>query len=166
MIKWGNPVTIDQAARRSVPNVSKCMFLQGPWLLARQALRYPWRMAKRVFIVEDEAAIRENLADALKRHGYPIEDAREYGIVGCVEPSIPGKSFLSTDASLFNLPICIELALNSGRRLGRRRRIGARTENADSFKRMEEVMAAFKKQVEHMVSRLIKDIQYQDFSSL
>jgi len=99
------------------------------------------------------------IISALKRHGYPTEDARDYGIVGCVEPSIPGKSFLSTDASLFNLPVCVELALNSGRRQGSRRRIGAPTKKADSFQSMAEVMAAFKEQVEYMVSRLIKDIQ-------
>jgi len=29
-------------------------------------------MAKRVFIVEDDAAIRENLTDALRRHGYQV----------------------------------------------------------------------------------------------
>lgn len=101
----------------------------------------------------------EVIVSSLERHGYPIEEARDYGIVGCVEPSIPGKSFLSTDASLFNLPICLELALNSGKRLRGGKRIGGATRDADSFQHMEEIMAAFKAQVEHMVSRLIKDIQ-------
>lgn len=35
-------------------------------------MRYSWRMGKQVFIVEDDVAIRENLADALKRHGNQV----------------------------------------------------------------------------------------------
>ncbi|MBW1894085.1 MAG: pyruvate formate lyase family protein, partial [Deltaproteobacteria bacterium] len=96
---------------------------------------------------------------ALERHGYPLEDARDYGIVGCVEPSIQGKSFLSTDASLFNLPICLELALNKGKRLNDRKRIGAATIDAESITDMDHVMTVFKEQVVYMVDRLIKDIQ-------
>jgi len=34
----------------------------------------------------------------------------------CVELALPGKSFFSTDAGLFNLPLCLELALNQGKR--------------------------------------------------
>ena len=35
-------------------------------------MRYSWAMAKQVFIVEDDAAIRDNLADALHRHGHQV----------------------------------------------------------------------------------------------
>ncbi len=35
-------------------------------------MRYSWAMAKQVFIVEDDAAIRDNLADALRRHGHQV----------------------------------------------------------------------------------------------
>ncbi|MGH1359338.1 MAG: response regulator [Burkholderiaceae bacterium] len=43
------------------------------FLGSRQCLRYSWRMGKQVFIVEDDLAIRENLADALRRHGNQVE---------------------------------------------------------------------------------------------
>ena len=69
----------------------------------------------------DEAVIASLVAQ-----GYPVEEARDYGVVGCVELSLPGKSFFSTDAGLFNLPICLEMALNRGRRFGHRLRSGAR----------------------------------------
>jgi pyruvate formate-lyase/glycerol dehydratase family glycyl radical enzyme len=105
-------------------------------------------------IFNDEVTIA-----SLVRHGYPIKDARDYGLVGCVEPTIPGKSFCSTDASLFNLPLCLKLALNQGRRLGSRRRLGAATPDPSSFTKMDEVIDAFRKQVEFMVARLIKDMQ-------
>ena len=102
----------------------------------------------------DEAAVA-----ALVSHGIPLEDARDYAIVGCVEPSIPGKSFLSTDAALFNLPLCLELALNRGRQWQGRRRLGLRTPDASRFRGMDEVMSAFRAQLDFLVGRLVKDIR-------
>lgn len=95
---------------------------------------------------------------ALVRHGYPLEEARDYGIVGCVEPSFPGRSFFSTDAALFNLPLCLILAINEGRRLNSRRRIGAKTPRPGALGSMDAVMEAFTAQVNHMVGRMIDDM--------
>jgi formate C-acetyltransferase len=100
----------------------------------------------------------EAIIPALLSRGFPLEDARDYGIVGCVEPTIPGKSFLSTDAAIFNLPVCLELALNRGRRFGGRRRIGAETPDPSAFSGMDQVVGAFRAQVEHMAARLIGDL--------
>ncbi len=96
---------------------------------------------------------------ALTSHGYALREARDYAVVGCVEPTLPGKSFCSTDASLFNLPLCLKLAINRGRRLNSRRRIGAATPDASSFDSMARVVHAFRVQVEYMVGRLINDMQ-------
>jgi len=108
-------------------------------------------------LFNDEAVI-----PALVSHGFPVEEARGYGIVGCVEPSIPGKSFLSTDAGLFNLPICLELALNEGRRLHRLDQVpavrdGIRTPGAATFGSMDDVIEAFRAQLNCMVDRMIGD---------
>lgn len=105
-------------------------------------------------IFNDEVTI-----ESLTRHGYPLEEARNYGLVGCVEPTLPGKSFFSTDAALFNLPLCLKLAINRGRRLKSRRRLGAETPDPSSFTSIEQVVDAFRTQVEYMVRRLIDDIQ-------
>ncbi|MBM4444211.1 MAG: formate acetyltransferase [Chloroflexi bacterium] len=102
----------------------------------------------------DEAAIA-----SLEAHGYPAEEARDYGVVGCVELALPGKSFFSTDAGLFNLPLCLELALNSGKRFGRRQRIGVATQDPETFTSIEEVMDAFRRHVEHMADRMVADLQ-------
>jgi formate C-acetyltransferase len=85
----------------------------------------------------DEAVIR-----SLVSNGYPIDEARDYGIVGCVEPAIPGRSFFSTDAALFNLPLCLEMALHKKR----------------DFSSIDEIIAAFKIEVEKMVGRLVADL--------
>ncbi len=97
--------------------------------------------------------------DSLVFHGYPLEEARDYGIVGCVELGLPGKSFFSTDAALFNLPICLELALNAGRRLKGRGRVGAPTPDPGSFTSIDQVVDAFKVQVEHISQRMIDDLR-------
>ncbi|MEW5722266.1 MAG: pyruvate formate lyase family protein [Thermodesulfobacteriota bacterium] len=105
-------------------------------------------------LFNDEAVIA-----ALTRHGVPLAEARDYGLVGCVEPALPGRSFLSTDAALFNLPVCLELALNQGRRLGRRRRVGAATPDPRAFSSMDHVLDAFRTQIFFMVDRLVGDIK-------
>jgi pyruvate formate-lyase/glycerol dehydratase family glycyl radical enzyme len=105
-------------------------------------------------LFNDEAVIA-----SLTSHGYPLEEARNYGVVGCVEPTIPGRSFCSTDAALFNLPQCLILALNRGRRPGFRFRTGARTPDLSTFTSMNQVVQAFSDQVDFMVNRLLKDIR-------
>jgi len=101
----------------------------------------------------------ETVVASLVSHGIPLDDALDYGIVGCVEQAIPGKSFSSTDAALFNLPVCLELALNRGRRWNSRRRVGAATQNASLFKHLDDVLDAFRLQVDFMVARLINDLK-------
>jgi len=86
------------------------------------------------------------------------EDARDYATVGCVEPVVAGKSFWSTDAALFNLPLCLELALNQGRRFGSRRRLGTATEPPARCGSIGEVVELLRAQVEHGVGRLLADL--------
>ena len=105
-------------------------------------------------LFSDEAAIASFVS-----HGYPLEEARNYAVVGCVELALPGKSFFSTDAALFDLPICLELALNRGRRLRGRRQVGAATPDPTSFTDIKQVIEAFQTQVEYMVARMINDLQ-------
>ena len=108
----------------------------------------------------------EAVVPALVAHGYPADVARGYGIVGCVEPSIPGRSFLSTDAGLFNIPICLELALHQGHKARHHdgtlvSRLGARaglpTPEARTFESVDDVIDAFGEQLDFMVDRMIAD---------
>jgi len=101
----------------------------------------------------------EPVIESLLKHGFPLKEARDFGIVGCVEPSFPGRSFFSTDAALMNLPLCLILAINQGRRLNSRSRIGAKTPQLKKLSSMEAVMEAFTEQVNHMAGRMISDLQ-------
>ena len=105
-------------------------------------------------LFNDEASI-----SSLVANGYPEEEARDYAVVGCVELALPGKSFLSTDAALVNLPVCLEMALNRGRRFGNPRREGAATGDPAKFRSIDDVIEAFKAQVNYLAGRLVTDIQ-------
>jgi len=105
-------------------------------------------------VFSDEAAIKSLVAN-----GIPLEEARNYAVVGCVELALPGRSFFSTDAALMNLPICLELALNRGRQFGSGKRRGAPTADPRKFASIREVVDAFSVQVNYIVGRLVDDIQ-------
>lgn len=101
----------------------------------------------------------EVIVPVLQARSMSEGDARDYATVGCVEPVAAGKSFLSTDAALFNLPLCLELALNQGRRFGHRRRIGAATPAADGCRSTEELIELFRAQLDLAVGRLLVDLR-------
>ena len=59
-------------------------------------------------LYNDETAIK-----ALLKYDLPIEEARNYGIVGCVGLSTSGLSYDNTGAIFLNLPKALELALGT-----------------------------------------------------
>lgn len=136
------------------PNYMARIHTSSPEEYVRRAVDVACKGGNVPGLFNDEATIA-----SLTSHGYALEEARDYGVVGCVEPTIPGKSFCSTDAALFNLPLCLVLALNKGMQPDKRFRVGASTPDPATFKTMENLIDAFKAQVAFMVSRLIKDIQ-------
>ena len=101
----------------------------------------------------------EIIVETLRKHGYAIADARNYTAVGCVEPVCQGKSFSSTDAALFNVPIMLELALNEGRRFGSPVRSGAKTMPVAKMHSMQDVKHAFETQLQFQLSKLLGDLQ-------
>lgn len=94
----------------------------------------------------------------LERRGVAPADARDYALVGCVEPVSAGRSFCSTDAALLNLPLCLELALNQGKRFGSGRRTGVNTPPAEDCGSAEELFELFASQLRFMTSRLLSEL--------
>ncbi len=95
--------------------------------------------------MSDETAIQQLLHD-----GYPIEYAREYIITGCNSPSVPGRSF-DVPGGMFNIAFMLELALNNGVSRLSGERIGPATGDPRKFTSYEDVLDAFKKQVEALL---------------
>ncbi|MBE0481334.1 MAG: formate C-acetyltransferase/glycerol dehydratase family glycyl radical enzyme [Dehalococcoidia bacterium] len=92
---------------------------------------------------------------ALMEKGISEEDARDHVVIGCVEISVPRKTFGSTDAALMSLPICLEMALNNGYSPVMLEEVGPRTGDPRAFKSMDEVVEAFHRQVGFLVEQMV-----------
>ena len=51
----------------------------------------------------------------MQRKGMTLEEARNYEVVGCVEPDLPGKEYSYHDAAYMNIAKVLELAINGGK---------------------------------------------------
>jgi len=83
--------------------------------------------------------------------GKTLEDARMGSINGCVEPCVQGKENMASSGYL-NLAKCLELVLNDGVNPLSRKQIGPRTGDPTQFKSFNDLMEAFRRQVEHFVN--------------
>jgi len=83
--------------------------------------------------------------------GKTLEDARSGSINGCVEPCVQGKENMASSGYL-NLAKCLELTLNDGVNPLSGKQIGLRTGDPTQFKSFNDLMEAFRKQVEHFVN--------------
>ncbi|MBC5689002.1 formate C-acetyltransferase/glycerol dehydratase family glycyl radical enzyme [Mediterraneibacter sp. NSJ-55] len=90
----------------------------------------------------------------LVKDGLPLEEARNYGIVGCVEPNPYGNSLSISNACYFNLAKCLEFALTNGYCLLTNKKMGLSTGDASSFTSMTEVKEAYEKQVSYFVEKM------------
>jgi formate C-acetyltransferase len=94
------------------------------------------------------------IVESLKRKDVSTRDARDYATVGCVELAPCGNSFTSSDAALFNMALCLELALHNGEAEHLGQRLGVETGDAGSFSSVDEVVEAFRKQVSYLVEQM------------
>lgn len=92
---------------------------------------------------------------ALLSRGLTREDARDYGIIGCVEPQVGGKTEGWHDAAFFNMAKVLELALNDGVDPATGKQLGPQTGDLTTFKTFEDVVTAYRKQMEYFVRLLV-----------
>lgn len=91
----------------------------------------------------------EVVIPCLVDRGINLEDARDYGIVGCVEPQCSGKTDGWYDAAFFNLAKVLEMTINNGKE------IGPKTGEFESFKTFDEFIEAYKKQMKYFVGQMV-----------
>ena len=84
---------------------------------------------------------------ALNKAGYSLEDARNYVIIGCVEPTSQGNTFAATGHMFLNLPGVLELTLNNGYSHFSCQIDGLQTGDPASFTTYDEFYRAFKSQL-------------------
>jgi len=92
---------------------------------------------------------------ALMAKGITESDARDYVVIGCVEISVPGKTFGSTDAALMSLPVCLEMALNNGYSPVMKEQVGVNTGDPKQFRGMDDVLDALRTQVSYVVEQMV-----------
>lgn len=82
--------------------------------------------------------------------GVSMEDARDYCLMGCVEPQKAGRLYQWTSTAYTQWPICIELVLNHGKTLWYGKQVCPDLGDLSQFKTYEQFEAAVKKQVEYI----------------
>ena len=92
---------------------------------------------------------------ALMARGVAREDARDYAMIGCVEPQCGGKTYGWHDAAFFSLGKIVELVMNNGVEPLSGRQIGPKTGEVASFATYEDFYEAYKKQTEHFVRLMV-----------
>ena len=101
----------------------------------------------------------EVIIPALLNRGLTMEDARNYNIIGCVEPQAPGKTDGWHDAAFFNMLRPLELVMNSGAdKSGSEAdgvQIGPRTPDITTMKSFDEFFDAYKEQTNYMLKLLV-----------
>lgn len=107
------------------------------------------------------------IISVLTEWGIPREDAAEYGIIGCVELGVPGKTCNSANAALLDLAYCLELALNRGRKLSDNmlspfqggQQLGPETVDPAEMKSIDDLLAAFEQQVSFQVQKMVEGME-------
>ncbi len=95
--------------------------MMNPWVCVRVHEKTPYELKVKAVeciragyghpkLYNDATAIR-----MLLNKGMTIEEARDYDIVGCVEPDLPGREYGFHDAAYMNLMKVFELSINSGK---------------------------------------------------
>ena len=104
----------------------------------------------------------EVIIPALCNRGVSLADARSYCIIGCVEPQCPHKTEGWHDAAFFNIAKVLEITLNNGK-VGDKQ-LGPQTGDMTSFHSVDDIFAAYKKQMEYFVYHLAEADNCVDFA--
>lgn len=88
--------------------------------------------------------------------GHTLEEARNWGICGCIEPSVPGITDFQSNAGYFNPSKVFEITLNDGVDPLTGTQIGLKTGKAEDFKSVQEIMDAFALQQDFFMDKFIE----------
>lgn len=95
----------------------------------------------------------EVIIPSLVSRGLTLEDARDYNIIGCVEPQKSGKTEGWHDAAFFNMCRPLELVFGSG--VDKGVQIGPKTGKVEDMKTFEEFYHAYKIQMDYAIKLLV-----------
>lgn len=155
----------------------------NPWVCVRMHEHTPYELLIKTVeciragyghpkIFNDKTAIR-----AMMRKGCTEEEARDYCVVGCVEPDLPGKEYGWHDAAYVNTAKILEMAINGGRCLNcgpscpRWEKCGAQgghlgpdTGSLKTFKNFKEVLDSVDAQFEYWADQMCSSLNLIDLA--
>ena len=177
--KDGNDLTNDLTMMMLDASVHTRMMC--PWLLVRMHKGTPYELKVKVVeciragyghpkIFNDAPTIK-----AFQKKGVPHDEAADYAIVGCVEPSIPGREYGWHDAAYINTAKFMEMVLNGGRCLdcgehcprwekcgALGKHLGPDTGNLADYKDMDELLESVKKQFKYWIDQMCASLNVID----
>jgi pyruvate formate-lyase/glycerol dehydratase family glycyl radical enzyme len=148
--------------------------IPAPWLAVRLHANTPWELKVKTAnlirmgtgepkIFNDDVAIPSMLTSNID-----IFDARDYQVVGCVEPDVSGKSYGWKDCGHMNIARVLELAVNDGRCFncgpscprwekcgGVGDQLGLKTGSLEDFTSFDQVLDAYDKQMKYWCDRQV-----------
>ena len=95
----------------------------------------------------------EVIIPSLQSRGLTLSDARDYNIIGCVEPQKAAKTDGWHDAAFFNMCRPLEMVFSCGKDKGVQ--IGPETKDVSSMSCYEEFEDAYKKQMEYFIELMV-----------
>jgi formate C-acetyltransferase len=117
----------------------------------------------------------EVIIPGMLNRGKSVEDARDYAIVGCVEPGVQGYEYGwcggTGDNPFFSMPACLEYALNDGKNMLTGAQTGPKTGLLSDFETFEELQNAYDIQVQYFIDHFTvitnaADLVHQEFTPL
>lgn len=118
------------------PNMSVRIHAQTPYTLLKKAGEVIRMGDGLPQIFNDEANVL-----AYANRGVNLHDARDYAVVGCVELSIPAKTYGLHDIAMFNLLKCMEIVMY---------------ENPKGFNCFEDLMQAIKDKIAENITYMVE----------
>lgn len=95
----------------------------------------------------------EIIIPSIMARGVTLEDARDYCIIGCVEPQKAGKTDGWHDAAFFNMCRPMELVFSQG--VDKGVQIGPKTKSVSEMTTFDEFYDAYKEQQSYMIGLLV-----------
>lgn len=95
----------------------------------------------------------EVIIPSLMSRGLTLEEARNYNIIGCVEPQVYGKTNGWHDAAFFNMCRPLELVFSNG--VDRGEQISIQTGRVEDMQTFDEFFDAYKAQMKYQISLMV-----------
>lgn len=95
----------------------------------------------------------EVIIPALLSRGLTLQDARDYCIIGCVEPQKSAKTDGWHDAAFFNMCRPLEMVFSNG--VDKGKQVGPKTGEVENMATFEEFVAAYQKQMEYFIALMV-----------